>query len=102
MQRRTKRTQPCCEGGGKPYAEAKVIHPSDQKPETWFCQECTTEQAEAHEFYPEARRVVVEGRESLQNPCLSARPALHRASEARVVCWHGPAAGPVLGLPKRC
>ena len=68
--------QPCCEGCGKPYAEAKAIHPSDQNPDNWFCQECAAEQAQAHQFDPDAKREASAGRESMTNGEYAERGAL--------------------------
>jgi hypothetical protein len=59
--------KPCCEGCGKPYAEAKAIHPTEQNSEAWLCIECAAEQAQVHQFDPEAKRGIDADRESLTN-----------------------------------
>ena len=76
-----------CEGCGKPYAEAKAIHPSEQKTETWLCNECATEQAEDHKFDSDAKSAVVAGRESLTN-------GEHAERGANTVCDYSGACNP--------
>jgi len=79
--------QPCCEGCGKPYAQAKAIHPSDQKADNWLCEECAAEQARAHKFDPDAKGMAGANRESLTN-------GEHAKRGALAVCDYASACNP--------
>ncbi len=59
--------EPCCEGCGNPYAQAKSIHPLPQNHEAWLCEECAAEQAQTHEFKPDAKQLVAADRELMTN-----------------------------------
>ena len=68
--------EPCCEGCGNPYAQAKSVHPLPENPEAWFCEQCAAERAQTHEFRPDAKQLVGTHRELMTNGEYAERAAI--------------------------